>query len=108
MALVGIVIGVPLGVVAGRAVWQVFATNLGVVPVTVIAVGTLAVLAAAVLVGAIVLAIGPALVSARSRPAALLRTEWADGGGLPQVRAAARRAGAAVPMRAEGRGGQPG
>ena len=75
VALVGIVVGVPLGVIAGRAVWQAFATNLGVVPVTVIAVGTLAVLAAAVLVGAIVLAIGPALMSARSRPAALLRTE---------------------------------
>ena len=47
----------------------------GLVPVTVIAAGTLAILTAAVLVGAIVLAIGPALVSARSRPATLLRTE---------------------------------
>ena len=75
IALVGIAIGVPVGVVVGRAVWQAFATNLGVIPVTVIAVGTLAILSAAVLLGAIVLAIGPAMVSARSRPAALLRTE---------------------------------
>jgi ABC-type antimicrobial peptide transport system permease subunit len=75
IALVGIVIGVPVGVVAGRAVWQSFASNLGVVPVTVIEVGTLSILAAVVLIVAIVLAIGPALVSARSRPAALLRTE---------------------------------
>ncbi len=75
IALVGIVIGVPLGVVAGRAVWQTFATNLGVVPITVIEVWTLALLAVAVLVLALALAVGPALVSARSRPAALLRTE---------------------------------
>ena len=46
-----------------------------VVPVTVIEVWTLAILSAAVLVVAIALAIGPALVSARSRPADLLRTE---------------------------------
>ena len=75
IAAVGIVVGIPLGVLAGRAVWQAFATNLGVVPVTEIEVGTLALLSAAVLCIAIVLAIGPALVSARSRPAALLRTE---------------------------------
>ena len=33
LALIGIVIGVPVGIVAGRLVWRAFATNLGVVPV---------------------------------------------------------------------------
>ena len=75
IAAVGIVIGVPVGVVAGRAVWRSFATNLGVVPVTVIEAWGLAILAAAVLLFANLLAIGPALAAARSRPAALLRTE---------------------------------
>ena len=36
VALVGSVIGVPLGVVAGKATWRLFATHLGVVPVIVI------------------------------------------------------------------------
>ena len=33
LAVVGIVLGAPLGIVTGRAVWSVFANNLGVVPV---------------------------------------------------------------------------
>ena len=38
VALVGIVIGVPLGIVVGRVVWNAFATNLGVVPVAAVPV----------------------------------------------------------------------
>lgn len=33
--LVGIAVGVPLGLAAGRAIWLAFAANLGVVPFTV-------------------------------------------------------------------------
>ena len=73
--LVGIVIGAPLGVAAGRLIWHLFATDFGVVPVSVVHLVPLAVLAALVLVAAIVLACVPALVAARSRPARLLRAE---------------------------------
>jgi hypothetical protein len=75
VALVGLVVGVPLGVVAGRLVWRVFATTFGVVPVAVIQPWQLAVLAVAVLAAANVLAVVPALLAARSRPGELLRAE---------------------------------
>jgi ABC-type lipoprotein release transport system permease subunit len=74
VALVGIVAGIPLGIVAGQAVWRAFATNLGVVPVATLPVWLLVALGAGVLVVANLLAIAPAL-AARSRSAgALLRT----------------------------------
>jgi ABC-type lipoprotein release transport system permease subunit len=75
VALVGIVVGAPLGVAAGRVLWRVFATNFGVVPVPVVPLLLLAVLAAAVLAAANVLAAGPALLAARSNPGQLLRAE---------------------------------
>jgi ABC-type antimicrobial peptide transport system permease subunit len=75
VALVGIVIGVPLGIVVGRGVWGVFADNLGVMPVTVVAGGTMIAVAVGALLVANLLAVGPALVAARSRPASLLQAE---------------------------------
>ena len=36
VALVGILAGIPLGIAACRAAWRVFATNFGVVPVSVV------------------------------------------------------------------------
>ena len=36
VALVGIVIGIPLGIIVGRVVWNAFATNLGLVPVATV------------------------------------------------------------------------
>jgi hypothetical protein len=75
VALAGIVIGVPVGIVAGRLIWQAFATNLGVVPVPVVSARTFVLAALGTLVLANVLAAGPALVAARTRPATLLRTE---------------------------------
>jgi ABC-type antimicrobial peptide transport system permease subunit len=74
LALIGIVIGVPLGVVIGRGVWSAFANNLGVVPVSVVPIGLLVVLVAAVVVVANLIAIAPALVATRSKPGDLLRT----------------------------------
>jgi hypothetical protein len=67
-----IVVGVPLGVVAGGAVWNAFANNLGAVPVSVVPVWLVVILAVGVLVVANLLAIGPALVATRSKPARLL------------------------------------
>jgi hypothetical protein len=75
VAAIGIVIGVPLGIAAGRAVWSAFADNLGVGTEPVITVWVMLVLAAATLVVANLLAVVPAFVAARARPASLLRTE---------------------------------
>lgn len=76
VALVGIVIGVPLGIVVGRVVWTAFATNLGAVPVAAVPGLTIAVLAIAVLVVANALAVIPAVTSARRRSVGqLLRTQ---------------------------------
>jgi hypothetical protein len=66
---------VPLGIAAGRVLWQVFATTFGVVPLAVVDVLPVAALALGVLAAANVLAFVPALLAARSRPAQLLRAE---------------------------------
>ena len=73
VALIGIVIGVPLGVAAGQATWRAFADNLGVVPVSVVPIWLVGGLAAGVVLVANLLAVGPALVATRSKPATLLR-----------------------------------
>lgn len=68
LAVAGIVIGVPTGVVGG-SIWRAFAANLGAVPVWLIAL-----LVAGVLVVANLIAVVPALVATRSKPRDLLRT----------------------------------
>jgi predicted lysophospholipase L1 biosynthesis ABC-type transport system permease subunit len=75
IALIGIVIGVPLGIALGRAVWSAFATNLGVFPQLVVNTALIALIAGGALVVANLLAIGPALASARSPSASLLAVE---------------------------------
>jgi putative ABC transport system permease protein len=75
LAAVTLMAGIPLGVVAGRGAWRLFAGQLGVVP----AVATPVVLLALVIPGAILLAIlisiGPAVTAMRTRPASVLREE---------------------------------
>ena len=75
VAVIGIVIGVPAGVATGRLAWRAFAAGLGVVPDPVVTVWVMAAIAVGTVAVANLLAVGPALVAARSRPAALLRTE---------------------------------
>ncbi|HLX89603.1 MAG TPA: ABC transporter permease, partial [Acidimicrobiales bacterium] len=75
VAVAGLVVGLPLGIVAGRAVWHAFAVNLGVVPQSIVDVSTLVALSAGVLVIANLLAVGPALVSVRTPANSLLKTE---------------------------------
>jgi hypothetical protein len=75
VALIGIVVGAPIGIAAGRLLWRVFATNFGVVPVPVAQPLTLAVLAVGVLAAANVLAAVPAAAASRSHPGQLLRSE---------------------------------
>jgi hypothetical protein len=74
LALIGIVVGVPLGVVVGQAVWNAFADNLGAVPVAVVPIWLVVTLSLGVLVVANLLAIGPALVATRAKPARLLQS----------------------------------
>ena len=71
VALVGVAIGVPLGLAVGRGVWDAFATNLGVVPVTVLPAGLIAALACGFLLTALAIAVLPARAAARTRTSRL-------------------------------------
>jgi hypothetical protein len=72
---IGVVVGLPLGVAVGQAVWRVFAVNLGMVAVPVVPAWELVALAAGVLVAANALAVIPAVAAARSRTGLTLGTE---------------------------------
>ena len=74
LAVVGIIIGVPIGLIAGRATWDLFASHLGVVPRSVVPVWLIALLAVGVIVVANGLAVGPALAATRSKAGKLLET----------------------------------
>jgi FtsX-like permease family len=75
VALVGIAVGAPIGIAAGKVLWRVFATNFGVVPIPVVQPLVLATLVTGVVAAANVLAAVPALLAARSHPGQLLRAE---------------------------------
>jgi FtsX-like permease family len=73
--LVAALLGVPLGVLAGRWAWSSFAASLGVVPVTVIPGPALLAGLAALFTAGNLLASVPASVAARTKPAATLRAD---------------------------------
>jgi ABC-type lipoprotein release transport system permease subunit len=75
VAIIGIVLGVPLGIAAGRAVWDAYAENLGVAVDPVVTAWVIVGVAAGTLLVANALAVVPAMVAARARPASLLRAE---------------------------------
>jgi hypothetical protein len=75
IALVGLVIGLPLGVAAGRLAWSWVAHNRDAVLSLVMPLLTLGLVAAAVLVVANLVALLPGLRAARAHPASILRTE---------------------------------
>jgi len=75
VALVGIVVGVPLGIALGQAVWRAFAGDLGVEAIPVVLGWAIAALALGALLVANLLAVGPAWLASRSRPATLLRAQ---------------------------------
>jgi hypothetical protein len=60
-------------VMAGRAIWQAFANNLGAVPVSIVPVWLICLLVAGVLLLADLIAVVPALAAIRSKPRDLLR-----------------------------------
>jgi FtsX-like permease family len=75
VAIIGIVVGVPLGVAAGRLAWHAFATNLGVFAGPVTTAWVIVTVAVAALVAANLLAVVPAIIAARSPAATLLKAE---------------------------------
>ena len=75
VAVVGLVIGVPLGIAAGRWLWLLFAHQLSAVPDATIPAGSIALAALAALVLANLVAALPGRHAARTRAALLLRAE---------------------------------
>ena len=75
MSTVGVVIGVPLGIVVGRSLWRAFATRLGVVPDPMIPAGVIAAAALAAVAIGLLGALGPAIAAARVAPAVGVRAE---------------------------------
>jgi ABC-type lipoprotein release transport system permease subunit len=75
VALIGIIVGVPLGIVAGRATWHLFASHLGVVPVSIVPMWLVALLSAGIVIVANLLAVGPAWMASRATPGQLLRAQ---------------------------------
>lgn len=71
----GLLIGLPLGIAAGRFASDVFQERFGVIPDVIIPVGALAVLVPAALLAANVIAFVPGRIAARLRPAPVLRSE---------------------------------
>jgi hypothetical protein len=74
-AVVGIVVGVPLGVIAGRWLWTLFAEQIYAVPYPTVPVLSLVLVAVGTLVLANVIAAFPARTAARTPTAFLLRGE---------------------------------
>jgi ABC-type lipoprotein release transport system permease subunit len=70
---IGLVIGVPSGIVVGQAVWRTFASHLGAVPVAVVPATLVAIVCAVIIGGGLALALLPALLAVRVEPAEALR-----------------------------------
>jgi hypothetical protein len=71
----GVIIGIPLGIVTGRALWNRFAAALHVVPQATAPVPAIALIAAGALLLANLVAAVPGRQAARTETAVLLRTE---------------------------------
>jgi ABC-type lipoprotein release transport system permease subunit len=75
LAVVALVIGVPVGIAAGRWAWRAFAEQIGVVPAPHIGGVSLLVVVPATILLALAVSFVPALLAARTRPATVLRSE---------------------------------
>ena len=74
-AVVGIVVGIPLGIVAGRWLWDLFARQIYAVPYPTVSVVSVLLVALGALVLANVIAAVPARSAARTTTAVMLRSE---------------------------------
>jgi len=75
LAIAGLIIGIPLGILAGRLVWRSIADRFPIDYVAPIAAVALLLAIPMALAIANALAAGPAWAAARIRPAEVLRTE---------------------------------
>ncbi|MEO6628052.1 MAG: FtsX-like permease family protein, partial [Aquihabitans sp.] len=75
VASVAIVFGMTLGIAAGRTLWRLFATQLGVVPEPIQPARALVIAAVATLVTGVAAALGPAIAASRVPPAIGIRSE---------------------------------
>ncbi|HXT91872.1 MAG TPA: FtsX-like permease family protein [Trebonia sp.] len=75
VAVVGVAVGIPVGLAVGRVIWTTFAANLGVVPVAIIPGWLIAAIAAGFVATSLVIAVLPAVATARTRTSQMLRTE---------------------------------
>jgi hypothetical protein len=71
----GALVGLPVGIVVGRSLWDLFANSIHAVPHVVVPTSTLLIIAAVALVMANAIAALPARIAARTSPAILLRAE---------------------------------
>jgi FtsX-like permease family len=74
-AAIGLLVGLPLGNAVGRWAWNLFAEQLGVVPEPVTPVPLLLLIVPVAIVLANLVALVPARIAARTRPALVLRAE---------------------------------
>jgi hypothetical protein len=72
---IGTAVGVPLGIVVGRSLWQLFANEIHAVPTPSVPALSIAIIAAGALVLANVIAFFPGRIAARTPTALLLRAE---------------------------------
>jgi hypothetical protein len=74
-AVVGIIVGIPLGVVAGRELWTLFARNINAVPDATVPVTSVVLIGVGTLVFTALVAVLPGLSAARTSTALVLRAE---------------------------------
>jgi ABC-type lipoprotein release transport system permease subunit len=74
-ALIGCVVGIPLGVVVGRALWTSFARSINAVPAPAVPELTLVLIGVGALVFANLIAAIPGRIAARTSTALVLRAE---------------------------------
>ena len=74
-AVIGLLIGIPLGIVVGRFVWNAVADGAGVGRAAPVPVLLIALIALATLIAVNLIALLPAFAAARTRPAVVLRSE---------------------------------
>jgi putative ABC transport system permease protein len=74
-ALIGVVVGIPVGVVGGRALWTLFARGIHAVPAPSVPVAGVALVALGAVMFANLLAIAPGRVASKTPSAIVLRAE---------------------------------
>jgi ABC-type lipoprotein release transport system permease subunit len=75
LGVVAAVLGIPLGIAAGRWAWLAFTHQLGIVPEPAVSLLVLLAMIPATLAVANIVALLPARAAARSKPALVLRSE---------------------------------